>query len=165
MLDTGCQGEIVEVEGGNMVVSVDDVERVQFVVENDHGCGETGDENAAPVNGKFRLITVIHDSIQQAIPPDLRRKINQYGEKNEITNRLPNEATYLVNNGIHRLSNDEGKMAEFVEQIKTLKTMVYISTPNPPSKKDDLEKFIVVPKPNPIEVTNWSNAKNKGGTR
>ncbi|GKC40825.1 hypothetical protein Tco_1053209, partial [Tanacetum coccineum] len=41
---------IVEVEGGNMVMSVDDVERVQFVVENDHGCGETGDENAAPVN-------------------------------------------------------------------------------------------------------------------
>ncbi|PWA45237.1 Zinc finger, PMZ-type [Artemisia annua] len=56
-------------------------------------------------------------------------------------------------------------MAEFVEQIRTLKKKVDIDVPNPPSKKDDMEKFIGVPKLKNIGGKNPSGAKNKGSTR
>lgn len=46
------------VAGGSEVMSVDDVERVRFVVEDDLGSGETDDENAAPANGIIRYLFI-----------------------------------------------------------------------------------------------------------
>jgi hypothetical protein len=69
------------------------------------------------------------------IPPELRRKRNRYGEKNVEVERLTNEATYVVDDCLFRLSNNVEKMGEFVEKLKTLKTEVEAEVPNPPSSK------------------------------
>nr|GEV27934.1 protein FAR1-related sequence 5-like [Tanacetum cinerariifolium] len=69
------------------------------------------------------------------IPPTLRRNKNRYGEKNETIEKLTNKANYVVDECLFLLSKDEGMLATFVEQLKTIKQEVQVQVPKPPSQK------------------------------
>ncbi|GJY50069.1 FAR1-related sequence 5-like protein [Tanacetum coccineum] len=58
------------------------------------------------------------------IPPALRRNTNRYGEKNETIEKLTNEANFVVDECLFLLGKDEGMLAKFVEQLKTIKQEV-----------------------------------------
>lgn len=98
------------------------------------------------------------------IPPDLRRKRNRYGETNEEIQRLTNEATFLVDECLFRLSKDKVKMGSFVEKLKTLKTEVEDDVPNPPSKNtgDVIGDHFAISNPETKIVNNPTKARNKG---
>nr|GEY03462.1 retrovirus-related Pol polyprotein from transposon TNT 1-94 [Tanacetum cinerariifolium] len=69
------------------------------------------------------------------IPPALRRNKNRYGEKNKTIEKLTNEANYVVDECLFLLSKDEGMLATFVEQLKTIKQEVQVQVPKPHSQK------------------------------
>ncbi|GJX56233.1 zinc finger, SWIM-type containing protein [Tanacetum coccineum] len=101
------------------------------------------------------------------IPPALRRNKNRYGEKNETIEKLTNEANYVVDECLFLLSKDEGMLATFVEQLKTIKQEVQVQVPKPPSQKtgDVIEDIYAVEKPQQNDVNNPQRARNKGGRR
>ncbi|GJS51107.1 hypothetical protein Tco_0624469 [Tanacetum coccineum] len=88
------------------------------------------------------------------IPPALRRNKNKYGEKNETIEKLTNEANYVVDECLFLLSKDEGMLATFVEQLKTIKQEVQVQVPKPPSQKtgDVIEDIYAVEKPQQNDV-------------
>ncbi|GJZ27324.1 FAR1-related sequence 5-like protein [Tanacetum coccineum] len=61
------------------------------------------------------------------IPPALRRNKNRYGEKNETIEKLTNKAN---DECLFLLSKDEGMLATFVEQLKTIKQEVQLRNHN-----------------------------------
>ncbi|GJY74453.1 FAR1 DNA binding domain, zinc finger, SWIM-type, MULE transposase domain containing protein [Tanacetum coccineum] len=101
------------------------------------------------------------------IPPALRRNANRYGEKNETIEKLTNEANFVVDECLFLLSKDEGKLATFVEQFKTIKQEVQVQVPKPPSQKtgDVIEDIYAVEKPQQNNFNNPQRAINKGGRR
>ncbi|GKC57363.1 zinc finger, SWIM-type containing protein, partial [Tanacetum coccineum] len=101
------------------------------------------------------------------IPHALRRNKNRYGEKNDTIEKLTNEANYVVGECLFLLSKDEGMLATFVEQLKTIKQEVQVQVPKPPSQKtgDVIEDIYAVEKPQQNDVNNPQRARNKGGRR
>ncbi|GKB60760.1 FAR1-related sequence 5-like protein [Tanacetum coccineum] len=101
------------------------------------------------------------------IPPALRRNKNRYGEKNETIEKLTNEANFVVDECLFLLGKDEGMLAKFVEQLKTIKQEVQVQVPKPPSQKtgDVIEDIYAVEKPQQNNVNNPQRAVNKGGWR
>ncbi|GKE35758.1 FAR1-related sequence 5-like protein [Tanacetum coccineum] len=101
------------------------------------------------------------------IPPALRRNKNRYGEKNETIEKLTNEANYVVDECLFLLSKEEGMLATFMEQLKTIKQEFHVQVPKPPSQKtgDVIEDIYAVEKPQQNDVNNPQRARNKGGWR
>ncbi|GJU64963.1 zinc finger, SWIM-type containing protein [Tanacetum coccineum] len=64
-------------------------------------------------------------------------------------------------------NKDEGMLATFVEQLKTIKQEVQVQVPKPPSQKtgDVIEDIYAVEKPQQNDVNNPQRARNKGGRR
>jgi hypothetical protein len=98
------------------------------------------------------------------INAELRTRKNRYGEINEVVQNLANEACSMVDECINLLSNDEGKLAAYVEKVKELKKEVETDLPNPtPMNKDNLiEKLIGIAKPDKVEVKNPQLLRYKG---
>ncbi|GJR30770.1 FAR1-related sequence 5-like protein [Tanacetum coccineum] len=65
------------------------------------------------------------------------------------------------------LSKDEGMLATFLEQLKTIKQEVQVQVPKPPSQKtgDVIEDIYAVEKPQQNDANNPQRARNKGGRR
>lgn len=98
------------------------------------------------------------------IPPELRTRVNRYGNVNVPVQNMANEVTSIVDECMHLLSNDEKRFQEFVEKMKVLKTEIEANVQNPPSKKKDdvIVKLIGVSKPDTIEIENPPVGRYKG---
>nr|GEW44682.1 copia protein [Tanacetum cinerariifolium] len=97
----------------------------------------------------------------------IEKKQKQIWRKNETIEKLTNEANYVVDECLFLLSKDEGMLATFVEQLKTIKQEVQVQVPKPPSQKtsDVIEDIYAVEKPQQNDVNNLQRARNKGGRR
>nr|GEU33411.1 FAR1 DNA binding domain-containing protein [Tanacetum cinerariifolium] len=102
------------------------------------------------------------ETIRDIIPPDLRRQRKRYGEK-LTTERLTNEANFLVDDSLFLLSKDEGKMGTYVEKLKILLDEIKADMPNPPSRntEDVIGGILSITKPNQIAVQNPTQTVNK----
>nr|GFA19282.1 hypothetical protein [Tanacetum cinerariifolium] len=94
-------------------------------------------------------------------------KQKQIWRKNETIEILINEANYMVDECLFLLSKDEGVLATFVEQLKTIKQEFQVQVPEPPSRKtsDVIEDIYVVEKLQQNDVNNPQRARNKDGRR
>ncbi|GJW18643.1 zinc finger, SWIM-type containing protein [Tanacetum coccineum] len=101
------------------------------------------------------------------IPPALRRNTNIYGEKNETIENLTNVANFVVDECLFLLGKDEGMLAKFVEQLKTIKKEVQVQVPKPPSQKTGyvIEDIYAVEKPQQNNVNNPQRAKTNKHTK
>nr|GFC25880.1 zinc finger, SWIM-type [Tanacetum cinerariifolium] len=65
------------------------------------------------------------------------------------------------------LSKDEGMLATFMEQLKTIKQEVQVQVPKPPLQKtcDVIEDIYAIEKPRQNDVNIPQRARNKGGRR
>ncbi|PWA64794.1 hypothetical protein CTI12_AA341400 [Artemisia annua] len=133
-----------KVKGGSEVMSADDVERVRIAEEGIIAMNVFGDVE--------RVRFVVEDDLESGETDDQNAKLTPLN--NESFTLGEGKMGKFVDDCLHRLSNDEGNLAEFVEHIRTWKKKVDIDVPNPPSKKDDFEKFIGVSNQKSIEVKN-----------
>ncbi|GJW42919.1 hypothetical protein Tco_0071718 [Tanacetum coccineum] len=87
-------------------------------------------------------------------------------KKNETIEKLTNEANYVVDECLFLLSKDEGMLATFMEQLKTIKQEVQVQVPKPPSQKtgDMIEDIHAIEKPQQNDVNNPQRARNKEKT-
>ncbi|GKB42879.1 FAR1-related sequence 5-like protein [Tanacetum coccineum] len=101
------------------------------------------------------------------IPPALRRNTNIYGEKNETIENLTNVANFVVDECLFLLGKDEGMLAKFVEQLKTIKKEVQVQVPKPPSQKTGyvIEDIYAVEKPQQNNVNNPQRARRLTSTQ
>ena len=98
------------------------------------------------------------------IPPDIRRKKNRYGEKNENVSNLVVQATSLVDDCCQILRNDESRLSGFVDKLKALKSEFEADVPSLPRTKvsDVVQEFMGIQKPDQLSVKNPSVTKKKG---
>nr|GEY08649.1 hypothetical protein [Tanacetum cinerariifolium] len=79
----------------------------------------------------------------------IEKKQKPIWRKNKTIEKLTNEANYVVDECLFLLNKDEGILATFVEQLKTIKQEVQVQVPKPPSQKtcDVIEDIYAVKKP------------------
>nr|GEV05360.1 hypothetical protein [Tanacetum cinerariifolium] len=97
----------------------------------------------------------------------IEKKQKQIWRKNETIEKLTNEANYVVDECLFLLGKDEGMLATFVEQLKTIKQEVQVQVPKPPLQKigDVIEDIYAAEKPQQNDVNNPQRARNKDGQR
>ncbi|GKC67417.1 putative reverse transcriptase domain-containing protein [Tanacetum coccineum] len=82
------------------------------------------------------------------ISPDLRNKINRYGEKNEAIEKLAIEASIILDSCVHMLRNNKPKLSVFLNKMKAMKSELEAELPIVPTRtiSDFVQEFMSVKK-------------------
>nr|XP_043633011.1 protein FAR1-RELATED SEQUENCE 5-like [Erigeron canadensis] len=90
------------------------------------------------------------------IPPDLRSSRNRFDNGNVGTQKLVAEASSVFEDCLHLVVNDDEKLKEFLEKVKSLKSEVEADMANePPKKKNEvISRMMGVEKPDSNEIKN-----------
>nr|XP_043639274.1 protein FAR1-RELATED SEQUENCE 5-like [Erigeron canadensis] len=95
------------------------------------------------------------------IPPDLRSSRNRFDNGNVGTQKMVAEASSVFEDCLHLVVNDDEKLKEFLERVKSLKSKVEADMANqPPKKKNEvISRMMGVEKPDPNDIkkpSSWS---------
>nr|XP_043631234.1 protein FAR1-RELATED SEQUENCE 5-like [Erigeron canadensis] len=90
------------------------------------------------------------------IPPDLRSSRNRFDNGNVGTQKMVAEASSVFEDCLHLVVNDDEKLKEFLERVKSLKSEVEADMANqPPKKKNEvISRMMGVEKPDSNEIKN-----------